>query len=382
MSKIGQRIIEGVVKMENSVVLSNWSIDAFECLSSKLLPKLSSELISRVDTFISAYVLFDQIYLSENYVNNKTIEELNSRHPDSIKIICSDDLFHSTDMTKHISIELDLYETAFEELSKENKIWQIQHSPETFIDFCSSQWTDPNISSMLESNFFTKLRMWHWSYTNEMAEKTNSVNMLPLSLNEVGKLALTKEKKTDAILKHYFDYADFHNLKFLRLSELISTPFISEIRSVPPLMAVLLERCKTSEDMVEVLAKMREEYREFRILRHQFTIKIQSTNNVGEQVEVVADWNRAWEAITAGEFKKPNLLKRKVSSTEVASSIVSVEKGAVKTFLSHFIDHYEYKKSYKQFQIFSNLDEHISAFSQKSELLSKKFGVEEIIPLN
>lgn len=364
--------------MNDSVVLSNWSIDAFGCLSSKLHKKLSAELISRIETFVTSIVLFDEVFLSENYKNNKIVNELNKKHPGTIKIISSDDLFHSTDMLNHISIELDLYDVAFEELAKENKVWQMQHDPQIFSELLNSE----KMSKMLDSNFFTQLRLWHWCYTNEMAELTNSVNMLPLSLNPVGELAFKKKDKTDVILKSYFEYATFHNQKFIRLSEMISTPFISELKAIPPLMTILLERCKSSEDMVDVLANMREEFKDFRRLRHSFTSKIQSSSNIGEQTEIVADWNKAWGQLTAGEFKEPNLLKRKLSSTEVASSIVSIDTGGIKSFITHCIDHHHYRKSYKQFQIFSNLEENINSLSKNGRLLGEKFGVEEIIPLN
>ncbi|MBU2923196.1 hypothetical protein Q4530_02775 [Colwellia sp. 1_MG-2023] len=367
--------------MNNSAVLSNWSIDAFDCLSSKLYKKLSVELVSRVETFISSVILFDEVVLSENYKKNRIVKELNRRHSGTIRFIDKEELFHSTDMTDHISIDADLHALAFEELSKENKIWQIQHDPGIGLDIIKSAETDQTSKELLESNFLTQLRMWHWCYTNEMAELTDSVNMLPLSLNSVSEFALQKKDKRDAVLKNYFDYATQHNQRFVRLSESISTPFISEIKYIPPFMSLLLSRCKSSEDMVGKLADMREEFKEFRTLRHKFTNKVQISKNIGEQEEIVADWNRAWEALTAGEFKKPNLLRRKITSTDISSSLVSVETGGLKTFIKQAIDYHQYKKAHKQFQVFSNLGEHINNINQNQVLLGKAFGVESIVPI-
>lgn len=429
--------------MNNSVVLSNWSIDAFDCLSSKLLKQLSTELISRVETFVSSVILFDQVVLSENYRKNRIVVELNKRHPSLVKIVSHEQLFHSTDMTKHISIERDLYDVAFEDLAKENKIWQMQHDPKIYQELLTSKHiqevhqelldakhdfemfqgilnrklppkllhglfgssmckeflsakNDPDVflkllhrnndpafyDELLKSSFLTELRLWHWCYTNEMAELTDSVNMLPLSLNAVGEKALKKKEKTDAVLKKYFDYANYHKQKYIRFCDAMEVPFISEIKSIPPLMTLLLTRCKSSEDLVHVLSEMRSEFKEFRKLRHEFTNKVQVANNLGEKIEVVADWNRSWEQLSAGEFKEPDFLKRKISSTDFASTIVSTKTGWIKSLITHALEHHNYKKSYKQFQVFANLEEHINCISQNSTVLDKVFGVEGVVHLN
>lgn len=368
--------------MENSAVLSNWCIDAFDCLSSKLGSKLSFEQISRVDAFISSVVLFDEVFLSENYAKNRIVKELNRRNEGTIKIVTRDKLFHSTDMTDHISIDVDLHYLAFEELAKENELWQIQHDPGIGIEVIKSAGSDPHCREMLDSKFLTQLRLWHWCYTNEMAEITNSVNILPLSLNAVSQFANKKPNLTDVILKGYIDYAAYHNQRFVRMSETLSTPFVSEIKSVPPLMSLLLSRCRTSEDMVTVLADMRKEFSEFRKLRHEFTNKVLEADNIGEQEDIVADWNRAWETLSAGEFKKPNLLKRKITSTDISTSVASIESGGLKTVLKNLVDHHQYKKAHKQFQIYSDVHEQINNMDQNKLLLGDKFGVESIIPMS
>lgn len=367
--------------MKNSAVLSNWCIDAFDCLSSKIYSKLSFEQISRIDSFISAVILFEEVYLSENYTNNRIIKELNRAKEGTIKIVEQSKLLNSTDMTINISIDANLYYLAFEELAKENNLWQIQHDPDIGFEIVKNSEDDVNIREMLENKFFTQLRLWHWCYTNEMAEVTNSVNIIPMSLKAVAELSHNQTKLTDVVVKNYIDYAKFHNQRFIRMSETISTPFISEIKHVPPLMSLLLSRCRSSEDMVTVLTEMRNEFSEFRKLRHEFTNKVVNAENIGEQEEIVADWNRAWETLTAGEFKKPNLLKRKITSTDISTSIASIESGGLKTIIKNLIDHHQYKKAHKQFQIYSDVHEHINNIDQNRTLLTDKFGIEGIIPI-
>ncbi|MBQ4861031.1 hypothetical protein J8L98_04880 [Pseudoalteromonas sp. MMG013] len=368
--------------MRNSAVISNWCIDAFDCLSSKLYKKLSFEQISRVEAFISSVILFDEVFVSENYVNNRIVLELSRRCEGAIKTVAREALSHSTDMTDHISIDVNLHVLAFEELAKENDLWQIQHDPGIGLEIVRKAQNDLHCKEMLESKFLTQLRLWHWCYTNEMAEITNSINVLPLSLGAVSEFAYKNHNITDAILKGYLDYALYHNQRFVRVSETLATPFVSEVKSIPPLMSVLLSRCKSSEDMVPVLAEMRCELIEFRVLRHEFTGEITKARNIGEQEEIVSAWNKSWEVLSAGEFKKPSLLKRKISSTDVSTSVVSIESGSLKTILKNLIDHHQYKKAYKQFQIYSQLHEQVNSIELHKLLLGNKFGVESIIPFN
>ncbi|WP_196765302.1 hypothetical protein, partial [Pseudoalteromonas luteoviolacea] len=121
---------------------------------------------------------------------------------------------------------------------------------------------------------------------------------------------------------------------------------------------------------------------EFRVLRHEFTGEITKARNIGEQEEIVSAWNKSWEVLSAGEFKKPSLLKRKISSTDVSTSVVSIESGSLKTILKNLIDHHQYKKAYKQFQIYSQLHEQVNSIELHKLLLGNKFGVESIIPFN
>ena len=372
--------------MNNSVALPNWSIDAFGCLSSKLLKSMSDETISRVDSFVTSVILFEQVVLSENYRNDSIVTELNKQCPNSIKIVSGNDLFHSTNMTNHISIDVDLFALAFDELGLEDQVWQRQHDPKMMDviveSLASNSDSSHHFRRMLDQKFMTQLRLWHWCYTNEMAELTDSVTLLPLSLNTVGEFALQKKEKTDVVLKKYYEYATHHDKKVLRMSEPTITPFVSELRSIPPFLTLLLSRCKDSEDMLSVLIDMRKEFSEFRKLRHQFTQKVKESSTIGEQSDLVSDWNRSWEVLVKGEFKKPSLLSRKVSSSDVASSIVSVETGGLKTFISHFLDHLQGRKSFKQFQVFSNLEEQINNVSNEELLIGPKFGVNDIVSLN
>jgi len=94
--------------MKNSAVVTHWGFDAFDCLSSRLFKSISEEQISRVETFVSAFVLYDTIYLNERYADNDLVVSLNQTNPYSIKFVRKSELVHSDDMKEHISIDIDL----------------------------------------------------------------------------------------------------------------------------------------------------------------------------------------------------------------------------------------------------------------------------------
>jgi len=367
--------------MNNSVVLSAWSIDAFDCLTKKLYTKMSLEQISRAEMFVSAFVLFDSIFLTERYKENNIVKKLNSLSYNSIKFVSSEKLIHSDDMRDHISFDVDLHMLSFDTLAEENDIWQFQNDPDLGYELFFSNHNNPKVKETLNSKFFTNLRLWHWCLANEMAEVTSSVCMLPISLNAVSDFAIRKKNISDFILSRYYDYAKYHNQKFAKFSEALSTPFYSELKYFPPLFSLFLDRCKTSEDAVSVLVSLRHDYSEFRELRHKFTNAIESSNQVSEQYDVISDWNSSWKNLMSGEFKKPNLLRKKITSTDVSTSLISIESGSLKTVIKNTIDHFQYKKSYNLFRIFGDIEENIGNMETDKALLHSKFGVEEIVPL-
>ncbi len=367
--------------MHNSAVISAWSIDAFERLTQKLFKKMSIEQLSRTEMFISAFVLFDNIYLTELYQENDAVIELNSLSENAIKFVFSEQLNHSSEMRDHISFDADLHMLSFESLAKENDLWQFQNNPDIGYALFSSEIKDKKLKGFLDSNFFTNLRLWHWCLANEMAEVTNSVSMLPISLNAVSEFAVRKKEISDMVLSRSIEYANFHNQKFAKFSEIITTPFISKIKYVPPLLLLFLERCKNCDNAILALAGLRKDYSEFKDLRHKFTNAVVSAKTISEQNDIVSEWNSSWKMLNAGEFRKPSLLQRKLSSTDISSSVISIETGGSKAIIKNIIDHLQYKKSYNLFRIFGDIEKDIGNMGTETALLHSLFGVEDIVPL-
>ncbi len=376
--------------MENSVVVSHWSVDAIKCLSGELFHTLSVELISRIENFISSFVLFDTIYVNEQYENREFIKALNLASNNAIKFIKSADLKHSDNMSNEITFDIPLHKVAFEDLSKENNTWFFQHDPDLGKELFFSQEIDSTTKEFIDNKFFTNLRLWVWCLMNEMAEKTNSICMIPKSLEAISKYNFHHNRLHELVLNDYLEYTKIHHQRFLKLTETISEEFIYELSYVPPLFAVFLNRCKHNNDIIPTLIKLREDYQEFRLLRHKFTTEISQSTNIKDKQEIAQLWDKSWQILTKGEFKKPQLLKHKFSSTDISSIIIDakdifdkieIKELSPKILLRNFFDYLSYKKSYQQFRIFSSLNDEIEEMSTEVSLLKKNFAIKDIVPI-
>jgi len=367
--------------MKNSVVITPWSVDAFLCLTSNLYTQLSIEEVSRIESFISAFILYETLHLNEQYKDNELIKSLKSSDDVAIEFINKFDLVHSDDMSDHISFDLDLHKTAFDELALENDTWQYQHNPSLGESMYFSDYVHPEFQKNIDSKFYTNLRLWQWCLTNEMAEKTNSVCILPKSLSALAKYNLKQNNIDETVLNNYLNYAEFHEQKFIKLTKNISDEFISELSNIPPLFSVFLSRCLENDDIVSVLIKLRNDYKEFRELRHKYTQSLTNSKTIADKIDIIDEWNRSWQVLLSGEFKKPQLLKRKIASADISNVVISLENFAPKVILKTLIDHQDYKNVYKKLHIFSDLDVEIGNMSGEIPLLGKLFGIKKIVPI-
>ena len=363
--------------MRNSAVVTAWGVNALDCLSSKLLKTISYEQISRVESFISAFILYDEVYLNERFSTNKLVSELNSSTR-AIKFIKSVDLYNSDDERNHISFDVDLHKFSFDELSKDNTKWQYMHNPSMAksIIFLGLE-DEPKIKNMFDGKYYTQFRLWVWCLANEMAEHTKSVCLLPLSMNDIQKFS-NKSNINEHILNYYIDYAQRHNQKFVKLSESISEPFISELSNIPPFFSLFLYRCKSNNSVSDVLISLREDYSEFRALRHKFTSQVSESETILEKQHIVKEWNDSWASLVSGEFKKPSLLNNTISSTDVSNILISVGNAAPKKLVKHILDYKDNKKSYNHFRVFSHVESEIDGFKTNFSMMKDVFGVEDI----
>ena len=357
--------------MYKSASISAWSADAFLCLNSSLIDVMSSEYISRIENFIDAYVLYEELLLPERYSKQKEFSQLDPEGK-IFKYIKSETLDHSDDMTKHVSIDVGLYESAFEEISKEDRNWFIQHQP-SFAEEVAQE------SDFLESKFMSQLRLWQWGLLNEVAEKNKSIPLFPLSLEGIEKFDLNREKPSELVISRYLDFANFHQKKFLKLIQYGTEPFIARLSKVPPLLSLYIDRTSALENWRDTMITLREEFKEFRSLRERYSQSITEAESLVERQDIVDDWDGKWGALCAGEFKEPSFLSRKLSATDSSSAIVSVESASPKVILKNLIEHTEYRKAYKHFRVFGSLNESLNSMKINQDKLNDVFGVEKFV---
>jgi len=144
---------------------------------------------------------------------------------------------------------------------------------------------------------------------------------------------------------------------------------------------IFLHRCQKNEDVIGILTQMRKDYSEFRSLRLTFADQIASAHSLSEKQHIVDEWNRSWKSLMANEFDKPQFLKRKISSVDISSVVLSPESSGIKTILRNYLDHREFKKSFNHFRVFSDMNEEIGNIQSNVSLLEKAFGIKDILRL-
>ncbi|WP_318515492.1 hypothetical protein [Photobacterium leiognathi] len=364
--------------MKNSAVVTKWGVDAFDCLIARLHPNLSVELVSRIESFISSYVLYDYVYLNENYKDNKLIKSLNASLPNVIKFISTDELMHSDDMRNHISIDPSLYHESFSELSKNNNSWLYQNDPQLGDDMFFSKKNIPDEFKDPEFNY-TKIRLWMWCLTNEMAELKNSVSVLPLSMNDISNYSLDSQD-SEFIINRYAQYKEFHTKRMFKFTESSVDKFWAELSNVPPLFLLYLNYCSSGHDEVSALINLRKDYSDFRSVRAKYSDALNLADNINDREIIVDEWNKSWEELLQGEFKEPKSVKNTLTSTDISSILVSPESGLVKSIIKCYLDNKSYKKSYNTLRVFSDMNRDIGSMKNEASLLKSVFDVGSIVP--
>ncbi|MGF1724425.1 hypothetical protein [Photobacterium nomapromontoriensis] len=367
--------------MKNSAVVSIWGVDAFGCLINSLFDTISVEQISRVESFISAFILYERVHINDKFKHHDYIAKLNLCSDNAIEFIGKSKLNNSDDMKDHLSFDMALYDEAFDDLAEENDIWLFHNDPDIGKEIFTYGLEYPEIKAILDSKSFTQLRLWMWCLTNEMAEITESVCVLPISMNSIADYSIKRNNQTEYLLDKYRDYEIFHNAKMLSLTESSEDRFWAELAYIPPFLLLFLDRCSKGNDPISALISLREDYAEFRNLRHRYMVSLNNSKTISERIDIVDDWNNSWKLLSAGEFKKPQFLKNRLSSTDISSVLMSLESAAPKTLIRNFLDYSKYKKSYTIFRAFGDLHMDIGNLSSEKALLKSTFGVDDIAPL-
>lgn len=353
--------------MQGKVTIPFWSVDAFLyfVMPRSYISPWSSELISRTSSFIDAYILHEKIILPERYSKSKELKRLDPELS-IFEFIPSSSLNHSDDIIKGVTLDLSLNMTDLKVLMQEDYKWYSQHDGNATRE-------DYDVLFSASGPSMTLLRLWQLGLVNEIAENSKSSIILPLSLqglesdNDKRKLPFNLDKLSQ--LDHHFK----ESINSITAS--IGETFFDYLNNVPPLFTLFLDQALSQDHAIDVLKKLRDDYSELRLLNSEYKESLEKAESIRDKKDVVDDWNQSWDSMLKGNFRKPQFLKRKISSSDVSKSVVKPESAGLSTILQSYLDYREEMHSYKRFRIYGELYNELDGISGSRKSLESKFSV-------
>jgi len=351
----------------NKATISSWAVDAFLGLAGNRSWSLtwSSEWVSRAGNFVESFVLFDKIILTEQYVNDPILRALDPNN-DIFEFIHKRDLLNSTNMKDGITIDYGLDIENYEKLENEGGKWFAQHDGAAHESDYFELMKDCGIS-------ITLLRLWQHSLLNEIAEKTNSTLILPLSLQD---LRATQEKskkipyhveKLEALSKHFQGTVK-------SITDVVGEPYEGTIDNVPPFFSLLVDQSLSADMLVDTLTHLRRDYGELRALTGKLQHEVSAESGVTAKGEVVTEWSKSWDAVVKNNFKKPTLLRREITSADVSKAIIKPAT-AISTLIQGVMDYSNEMQLYKRFSIYGNIYAELDSALATEEKLKNNLNV-------
>jgi len=352
--------------MEQKSTIPFWSVDAFLyfVMQRGFESQWSSELLSRTSTFIDAYILFDKVVLPERYKKNRDIKRLDPNN-EIFQYVKSSALLHSDDLKKGVSIDLSLNFSNFDELESENYKWYSQHrgylAEEDYEDLTRE-----------ETISFSHLRLWQISLLNEISDLTQSTSIVPLSLQGIDS---TKERKMPFHVGKLTELDDHFHETIKSVSAITGDSYTDYIKNVPPFLTLLIDQALSSEHAVEVLFQLRRDFKPLRQTGAEFSGLIKKATGLREKKDIIDEWSHSWELLHKGDFRKPQLLSRKVSSSDVSKAIVKPQSAGLSSMIQSFLDYREEVKSYNRFRIYGELYTELDGIEGSADKLKRKFSI-------
>jgi hypothetical protein len=327
----------------------------------------SSELISRTSSFVDAFVLFDKVVVPERYSKEPNIKKLDP-YDEIFEYIESSSLMHSDDLVKGITKDLSLNCTNFEELEKDNYKWFSQHSGYVCRDDFDDVMKDSSIS-------MADLRLWQLSLVNEIADKTGSTSILPLSLQGID-FEESKARNLPFFINKLSELDQHYQEAIKCVSASVGDSFTDYISNVPPFFSLMIDQALSNEHAFEVLVQLRRDFSQFRNIGIEYQNSIVNATSLRDRKEIINEWNRSWNLLVKGDFKKPQFLSKKVSSADVSKVVLKPETAGFSTIIQMFLDYREECKSYNRFKIYSELYSELDGISGSREKLKTKFSID------
>ncbi|MEY2336500.1 hypothetical protein [Acidithiobacillus ferrianus] len=356
--------------MSNKATIPFWSADAFLyfVMPRSYISAWSSELVSRVSSFVDAYVLFDKVVLPERY---KKYSELKVLDPDNtiFEYISSECLNHSDDLIKGVTIDLSMDLSNIDTLMQEDYKWFSQHNGNVSRSEYDSLIEEAPLS-------MAYLRLWQLGLLNEISDYSKSVSILPLSLQGLESADSTKKRHVPFHVDRISDLDKHLQGVIKAITANTGEFFVDYLENVPPLFTLLVDQALSHDHAIEVLRQLRSDFCGLRELNGKYNSSIEKAGSLRDKKDVIDEWNASWHRLIKGDFKKPQLLRKKVSSSDVSKSIIKPGSSGISTIIQMFLDYREDCQSYKRFKIFSELYNELDGISGARSKIKSKFSVD------
>lgn len=369
--------------------LSYLAVNELDCLTKNMHEQLSAEIISRISNIIDAYILFDEIYISPKYIDNSMINELDPSR-EIFKFFDTSKLMHADNLGDEITFDINLAVDILPRIMDDDKYWTIQHNPKMFSDNYDSIAARQHKLNR-NSISYSHLRLWQWSAINEASSTYNATALFPNSVAQISKFDKPRTPNEDFIYKCLQAYTNEIESNVIAMSHICNDGCFETVKNFPALTACLLDRSNNTANILHTLKIMRNEYRELRQLRNNYTNEINNSKTIGEKKDVIRDWNSSWDKLLKTDFKRVGFIKRMINSSNIIDCSIDLStifsnistgninvsdfKDIAKLLMRTYKEHSDAKKITKRFSIFCDLNDNFNSITLNEERLFKKYNI-------
>jgi hypothetical protein len=374
--------------MPRAAALPIWSVDAFLVAHGHNEAVATPEFLSRLDSFVQAYVLYDRVVLTQRYADDPVLQALASHEP-AFTFVPAEQLGHSDLLSRGYTLDraaLRLYP----ELAKENDYWFGEHNPEMAAELRRSPALQQLLARRGGKVDMALLRIWQWGLTSELAALTDATLILPESL--VGLATRTGYPglgEADFVAECYKAMATHPKLDTKQVLRYTRRPFAAELRDSPPLLSLVVDRARSSDQIVDVLRTLRSDYADLRRLRADFEAELTAAPSDRERFDVVERWKEQWKRLERAEFRSVGgLLRRSLQGGDVVEILTALAKNAddlgkarddaAPTLLRRLVELLTAARATQRYAAFVRLAEQLGAITDRGEKLRQVFGIERV----
>lgn len=370
------------MEKQSKATVSFWAFDAFDCLVGKVYHEITAEVISRINSFLEAYSLFDMTVVSEGYfTRNQKLFQAIDPNRQIFEVIPSSSLIHSETLTEGITFELSLYDRTVDELMQDSRSWFLEHRPSfRKIDFNDN--SNARIAAGADS--FYMLRLWQWAACKEIAETSGATILLPNSLCDIERFD-SVPFTNDITVKTLAQFKEIFRREVTEIAFFLKDPFVDQLTAIPPVFALYTDLHRVEASPYETIRRLRDEMSDAREMRRNFESGLRQCSSFSEQRELVAQFNADWKRVCDAAFRGPKLFKSEISGGEVAKAAIDaidLKLSAGTSIIAKIIEHGQARKAHKRFKAYTKLFDKSGQAILGDDFLksiSTKFGVHEFV---